>query len=141
MRHLAIAAAALSTILAISMLLYGGEPPAAHARPTDALVVREGVLPRGGVGEVSAIRVADPEKLAALEAFFPGYRKRPSSELAGAWMAGHRVYFNFPGGETIRVTVSENDKGRSWTVGRGDFATAGKFVGFAEGLGLDRRGR
>lgn len=141
MRHMLIAAAALITFLAAAVRLHGGEKPAIDLKPTDALVVREGVLPRGAVGKVSAVRVADPEKLAALEAFFPGYRNRPSSEMAGAWLAGHRVYFNFPGGETIRVTVSENDQGRSWTVGRGDFATVGKFVGFAEGLGLDRPGR
>jgi hypothetical protein len=91
-------------------------------------------MPREGVGKLSAIRVVDPEKLLILEAFFPGYSKRPSSDLAGGWKAGYQVYFNLPRGETVRLTVSENENGHLWSAGQGDFATKGNFVGFVEEL-------
>jgi hypothetical protein len=134
MRYLAIALAALATVTPVSGNLSEGERAVADARATDALIVREAALTREGVGKLSAIRVADPEKLSALEAFFPGYSKRPSSHLAGGWKAGYQVYFNFPRGETVRVTVSENQNGHLWSAGQGDFATRGNFVGFVEGL-------
>ena len=134
MRNAMIAAALASGFLAAPWLLLGGDLPRAGDGATDALVVREGVLPRSGVGRVTALRVADPERLATLEAFFPDYRKRPSSDLSGGWKAGYRVYFSFPGGETIRITVSENDGGGRWTAGRGDFATNGDFKRFFEEL-------
>lgn len=49
-------------------------------------------------------------------------------------MAGYHVYFDFGGGETINVTVSQNENAGSWSVGRGDFETKGDFNGFVAGL-------
>jgi hypothetical protein len=135
MRYAIVLAASLIIILALSPDILGGERDNdADARPVDALIVLEDVLPEGGVGELTAIRIAEPRKLAALEAFFPGYRKHPSRDLAGGWEAGYRVYFNFPGGETIRITVSANDHARSWTTGHGDFETRGDFEVFVRDL-------
>ena len=111
-----------------------GQPAKAGGGPLRATIVAEGVLGRGGVGEVRAVRVADPAKLSALEAFFPGYRRRPTSDTAGGWMAGHQVYFDFAGGETVCVTVSKNEDAGSWSAGRGDFETNGDFNAFVAGL-------
>ena len=53
--------------------------PKEPTAPVSALVVFEGIIPRSQVAKVTAVYVADPKKLAELEAFFPDYRKRPSS--------------------------------------------------------------
>jgi hypothetical protein len=58
----------------------------------------------------------------------------PKSNMAAGWKAGYEVYFDFPRGKTIRVTTSANDKGRTWTVGQGDFDTKGDFNGFVKKL-------
>lgn len=102
--------------------------------PSMATIVVEGAVGRDGVGEMRAIRIVDPQKLSMLESFFPGYRSRPTNKTAAGWMASHRVYFDFAGGETIRVTVSQNENARFWSVGRGDFRTKGDFVAFVRTL-------
>ena len=103
-------------------------------QPVSALIVVEGIISRQGVGEMKAIRVVDRKKLSSLESFFPNYRKRPSSNEAAPWKAGYRVYFNFPDGKSIRLTVSHNANARFWSAGRGDFATKGDFNKFVASL-------
>ncbi len=103
-------------------------------QPLSALIVIEGVISRQGVGEMKAIRVIDRKKLSSLGSFFPNYRKRPSSKDSAPWKAKYRVYFNFPNGKSIRLTVSRNENARYWTVGRGDFKTKGDFNKFVASL-------
>lgn len=105
-----------------------------EAKPFSALIVPAGVILQSGVGTVKAIRLVDKTKLAELESFFPNYRKLPKSDVAAGWMAGYDVYFDFPHGKAIRVTVSANDNGRTWSVGEGDFDTKGAFAGFVKKL-------
>ena len=107
----------------------GRKEGAAHA-----VVVVNGTFSRQGVGAFEAFRVIDPDRLAALEAFFPGYRDRPANDLAGGWEAGYEVYFDLPDRRTVHVTVSENENAAYWTVGRGDLETKGDFVAFVQGL-------
>ena len=99
-----------------------------------ALIVIEGTISRQGVGEMKAIRVVDLKKLSSLESFFPNYRKRPSSNEAAPWEAEYRVYFNFPDGKSIRLTVSHSGNPRFWDVGRGDFELKGDFNKFVASL-------
>lgn len=66
--------------------------------------------------------------------FFPNYRQRPTNNAGAGWMAGYHVYFDFADGETINVTVSQNENAGSWSIGRGDFETKGDFNGFVAGL-------
>ncbi|HYO08298.1 MAG TPA: hypothetical protein VER17_04955, partial [Tepidisphaeraceae bacterium] len=98
------------------------------------LVVAADPLPAGGVGRVKAVRVADPAKLAALDAFFPDYARRPRGNTAAGWIAGHHVYFDLPGGDTVRVAVSANDEGATWSAGQGDFDSRGDFKAFVAAL-------
>ena len=81
------------------------------------------------------VHVSDAAQLAALEGFFPGYRKRPHSNIAGGWRLGYEVYFNFPDGNTVRVIVSspKNDP-THWSIGGGDFRVKGDFHTFAAKL-------
>lgn len=103
-------------------------------QPISALIVVEGIISRQGVGEMKAIRIIDREKLSRLESFFPNYRKRPSSNEAAPWIARYRVYFNFPDGKSIRLTVSHNANARFWSAGRGDFELKGDFNKFVASL-------
>lgn len=110
------------------------EQSAKGSQPFMATIVVEGILDRHGVGELKAIRISDRKKLSALEAFFPNYRQRPTNNAGAGWIAGYHVYFDFAGGETINVTVSQNENAGSWSIGRGDFETKGDFNGFVAGL-------
>ena len=78
----------LEGILAVPWLLLGCDLPGAGAGPTDALIVREGVLLGSEVGRMTAILVVNLEKLSAFEAFSPNDRRRPSADLPGGWEAG-----------------------------------------------------
>jgi hypothetical protein len=81
-----------------------------------------------------AIPVFDAKVLSELEEFFPNYKVRPKSDVAGGWIVGYRVYFTFSDGETLRINVSENEGGAYWSIGRGDLRTKGNFVRFVEQL-------
>ncbi|HEX4131959.1 MAG TPA: hypothetical protein VHZ24_18140 [Pirellulales bacterium] len=100
----------------------------------EALIVPSQVWPRSGVAKVSAVHIINKEKLSALEHFFPGYSQRPTSPSAGAWEMGYEVFFCFAGGETVRVSVSQNENGASWSTGSGDFRTNGDFPAFVRQL-------
>ncbi len=110
------------------------EAPAKDSQPLMATIVVQGILNRDGVGEFKAIQIRDGKKVSALEAFFPNYRQRPTNNTGAGWMAGYQVYFDFPGGETINVTVSQNETAGSWSAGRGDFETNGDFNAFVADL-------
>ena len=99
-----------------------------------AVIVLEGVHSREGIGRTTAISVVDRKTIDKLEAFFPNYHAYPSSNDAAPWKAGYRVYFNFSKGRTIRVTVSQNRGGDTWSIGDGDFATHGDFPAFVKDL-------
>lgn len=108
-------------------------------RPVSVLIVPASIHNTDGVGTTEAISILNQQKIADLEALFPNYRSRPSSSMAAGWMTGWEIYFNFPKGRTIRVIVSQNDDGQTWSTGDGDFATAGKFKAYLEQLPtLDR---
>ena len=127
----------LLIIVSLSVVLFGvraAEQPPKISKPVSALIVPEGLVLKDGVGKTEAIRITDPKKLAKLESFFPKYRQRPASDIAGGWDTGYLVYFDFPRGESVRVTVSENEDAAYWTLGRGDFKTQGDFKGFVENL-------
>lgn len=111
-----------------------GERQQKDRAPGSAVIVLEGVHSREGIGQTTAISIVDRKTIAKLEAFFPNYRKHPSSNRAAGWEAGYRVYFNFGKGRTARVTVSQNGGGDTWSMGDGDFATHGDFPKFIKDL-------
>src|SRR5262249_29835106 len=110
------------------------EPPTAKAAPDPPKIPEKGGPIRALVVAYSQGKVVatlpfhEPAQIAALERCFPDYRKRPSSNENGGWKFGYEVYFNFPEGNTVRLTVSA-DRSRPgvWSVGRGDFPVAGDF--------------
>jgi hypothetical protein len=107
-----------------------------HRQASSAvIVIVEGPLNKDRVGEAKAIRILSPQKVAALEAFFPNYHKRPTSGRAGSWEEGYAVYFDYPNGESFRVGLSTNVD--DWSMGRGDFDTRGDFKAFVAGLQAD----
>ncbi len=126
------ATATLITVFFVSIV--AGEKAATDEAPHRVVIVVEGVHGREGVGQFAAISVADRQKIAQLESFFPNYRKLPSSDMAGGWKAGSSVYFDFGNGRTVRVTISKNDDGKTWSVGNGDFRTHGDFDAFLKQL-------
>jgi hypothetical protein len=99
-----------------------------------ALIVEEGIIQRDGIGKMNAWRISSKEKLKQLEAFFPSYETRRKGGPPAGWEAGYRVYFNFKDGESIRVTVSENNDSDTWSIGRGDNPTRGDFRKFVDAL-------
>jgi hypothetical protein len=127
------ACAGLAALTAFSELVNARDAKA-HPRPSSAVILFEEPAGRDGVGELKAIRLTDPKKLILLESFFPDYRKRPDSDDAAAWEAAYRIYFDFPNGEALRVSVSRNDQAGRWSVGRGDFRTKGDFTRFIADL-------
>ena len=125
----------LATLLAsLTICSLGCQPQDPQGAPSGAVVVVEGVHSRQGVGEFTAFSILDRQTIAKLEAFFPGYRDCPSSQAAGGWEAGYEVYFNFADGRALRVMVSENGGGDTWSMGSGDFATQGDFQRFVDDL-------
>lgn len=125
-------AVSLFTLLAGILCARAAERPTPGDKAVGALIVTENAIPKSGVGSVQAIKVIDQKKLADLASFFPKYRERPSSTRCGAWEAAYRIYFDHPGGECIRVSVSHS--GESWSVGRGDLQTAGDLQNFVQSL-------
>ena len=142
----------LVTALAVAIVFaagaaitFGGKPEAPHAEappeppkvpekdgPSDVIIV---MYDRGGAPRVA--RIADRAAIASLEKCFPNYRQRPASNTAGGWKMGAEVFFNFPFGNTVRVVVAPepvDDEPVDWSVGRGDFKTAGDFYKLAARL-------
>lgn len=95
-------------------------------RPLSALIVFD------HDGQTTALRVEGERQLAILEAYFPGYRTQPESEVAGAWEAKYEVFINLKHGKTYRVLVSGNS--RYWSMGRGDFELRGYFSDFVAAM-------
>ncbi len=86
-----------------------------------------------GVAKVHLL--SDAKQIAALAAHFPGYEMRPSSNIAGAWMSGYNVYFDFAEGVSVRLSVSHpNLQPAHWSAGRGDLDVEGDFHKFVAGL-------
>ena len=118
-------------VLVVTVVALRGADKAKKAdQPISALIVVEGIISRQGVGERKAIRIIDRKKLSSLESFFPNYRKRPSSNDFAPWKPEYRVYFNFPDGKSIRLTVGHSGNPRFWDAGRGDFEVKGDFNKF-----------
>ena len=103
--------------------------PSNNVAPFQATVIFLDMTPKS-----RSILVINSAELGQLESFFPKYRSRPTSMTAAGWIAGHQVIFDFPDGTSIQVTVSGNDKGKTWSTGQGDFATRGDFKRFADGI-------
>ncbi len=133
MRNRIMAIAAV-LVIGASVWIVAGERSTKEESPRKVVIVVEGVHSREGVGQFEAISVVDREKIERLESFFPNYRTHPSSEIAAGWKAGSQVYFDYGNGRTVRVTVSKNDEGKTWSVGNGDFQTHGDFDGFMKQL-------
>ncbi|MDX1963406.1 MAG: hypothetical protein SFX18_09650 [Pirellulales bacterium] len=128
-----IGAAALVLGVALGALGMGwGLQNQAPDRPPSAamiLVYEIGKLTR-------TIQLHDAGKIAALAAHFPGYERRPTSNIAGGWKRGYEVYFNFPLGNTIRLDISSPmNHPQHWSLGDGDFDVEGDFHQFVLGLG------
>jgi hypothetical protein len=90
----------------------------------------------GKKGVEKTYLVSDAKKVAALEAFFPDYQSKPKSDVAAGWKAGYFVYFDLPGGESVKLVVSPTDFAKpQWTVGgKGDHAVKGDFGKFVAEL-------
>lgn len=102
--------------------------------PHRVMVIIEGIHSGKGVGQLTAISVVDRKRIEAIEEFFPNYQQRPSSGEAGAWIAGAAIYFDFTNGQSVRVTVSQNDDMKWWSVGDGDFEVNGEFAAYLKEL-------
>ncbi len=82
-------------------------------------------------------RITDGKELAALEVFFPNYRSRLPLVRSRAWYPDYEVYFNFPGGETLRLEVTLKRTPPQWRAfdrGDGDHDMKGDFQKFVAGL-------
>ena len=123
-------------IVAAPLLLYPAlaKEPEAPVRTQSAVIVVESEYSRQGVAHNEAISIMDTDTLRRLEAFFPDYESSPSSEQSAGWERGYRVYFNFPKGKTLLITVSENGGGDTWSMGNGDLKTNGKFKQLVDDL-------
>lgn len=131
MTIIVVAAAALVTVCVVAAEKAAKNDAGA---PRRALVVFEGVHGRDGIGQMTAISVVDRDKIAKLEGFFPNYRKAPASSIAAGWKTGQTIYFDFGKGQTLRVTVSGNDDGKTWSMGSGDFDTRGDLAAYLKEL-------
>ena len=110
---------------------FAADKPAA-GKPTEAVI-----LAYDEMGKLVAThRLTDAKQVEALGAFFPGYQERPSSRIAGGWIAGYRVTFDSPEGRSIRLTVSlPSQRSAVWSAGDGDLAVKGDFHKFVADLG------
>jgi hypothetical protein len=133
----------LRTLFVVVTLSAGciAEPPSAMPELVSASILRDvGFEFKGGKLEWGdpkweEIRITDPKTLAKLESFFPNYRQRPTNSVAGLWMTGYEVYFNFSQGEPVRVAVAhELNSAPAWSIGIGDFETNGDFKAFVRTL-------
>ena len=86
----------------------------------------------GHTADLDALRITNPAHIVTLESFFPNYRDRPQSGMAGGWEAAYYVYFDFRNGEAVRITVSADMDSTSWSTGHGDFAVRGNFHEFVK---------
>jgi hypothetical protein len=113
--------------LAIAFLGCNGNGGAGKpAGPGSATIV---VIGKQGVSKTYLL--SDAAKIAALEAFFPNYRNRPTNPNAAGWKAGSYVYFDFPKGESLKLVVSPTGGANTyWTMGQGDHAVVGDFAKF-----------
>jgi hypothetical protein len=132
MRYAILGSLAAVAALGVAVLwAVAADKPAPGTPPVAALVV---VYDQGKVVKVH--RLTEEKQVAALAAHFPGFEKRPSSNTAGGWMRGYDVYFDYPDGVSVRLTVaSSTNRPTHWSVGRGDFEAKGDFHKFVAGLG------
>lgn len=99
--------------------------------PTAALVI---VYDQGKVAKVH--RLTEAKQVAALAAHFPEYEERPAIDTAAHWKRGYEVYFDYPDGVSVRLTVSSpKNRPTHWSAGRGDFEAEGDFHKFVANLG------
>lgn len=110
------------------------QEPQATDEPKSAVIVIESMYSRQGIATNTAISIVNRETIKKLETYFPKYRELPSSDLAGGWEHGYTVYLNFPKGKTLRIIVSENGGGDTWTMVGGDLKTNGDFKTFVDTL-------
>jgi hypothetical protein len=123
-------ALAAATLIVVAGVACEGKP-APGGKPKAALVL---VYDKGKVARVH--RLTGDAQVAALGAFFPGYERRPASDTAAGWKRGYEVYFDFPDGYSVRLSVSSpQNRPTHWSAGRGDFEVQGDFHKFVAELG------
>ena len=111
------------------------KPDADKAAGAGARAGTATVVVIGDKGVAKTYLVSGKEKMAALEAFFPDYHKRPTSTVSAGWKAGYFVYFDFPDGESVKMIVSPTThKQVLWSMGRGDHKVEGDFAKFLSAL-------
>jgi hypothetical protein len=122
---------AATTVLAVVLAVVGCEAKKGETKAGSATIV---VV--GNKGVTTTHLVFDAKKVAALEAFFPDYHKRPTSNISAGWKAGYFVYFDLPNGESVKVVVAPDNFAKpQWTVGgKGDFPVNGDFGKFVAEL-------
>ena len=127
----------LNTAIIVAFVAFAAscaEKPKGPVSPKSAVIVIENMYSRQGIATSSAISIVNRKTIQKLEAFFPKYRETPSSNMASGWEHGYTVYFNFPNGKTLRIVVSYNGGGDTWTMVGGDLKTNGEFKEFVEAL-------
>jgi hypothetical protein len=124
---------AAAVLALIASLTYAGDSKES-VRPESAVIVIQNTYSSEGIATNEAISILNRQTIEKLEAFFPKYRDVPSSDMASGWERGYTVYFNFPKGKTLRVIVSFNGDGDTWTMVGGDLKTKGDFKTFVETL-------
>lgn len=128
----------MKTLVTVAIVLGAwaaiAKEPQATDEPKSALIVIENAYSRQGIATNTAISIVNRQTIKKLGTFFPKYRDIPSSELASGWEHGYTVYFNFQAGKTVRIMVSENGGGDTWTIRGGDLKTNGDFKAFVDSL-------
>jgi len=110
------------------------EGTARNDKPIGAIVLIAGIHSKHGVGEMRAISILSAKLLAELEAFFPRYKERPSSDIGVGTETKYQVYFSFKDGRAIWLDVGDDTL--FWSVGRGSLETNGDFENFVKKLSV-----
>ena len=91
----------------------------------DRFVLTKAVILSHDSSKTITLVAGDP-KLEQLEGFFPGYRRDPSSSVAGGWIRGYTITFHFEEAPPRDVMLSSDGNGNGdWSMGQGDFPTIG----------------
>ncbi len=114
-------------------LLVGTKKNATES-PLGVLIVKQAMHSKQGIAKPRFSALSIPKRLGSWKVCSPLIASPLTVQWPAGWKAGYWVYFNFPKGRTVRVTVSGNDNGQTWSTGDGDFATEGDFQKLVEQL-------
>lgn len=118
----------------VAVCASGAKPAAERISPRSVVIVKQAMHSEAGIARPETISIVNADKIATLEKMFPEYDQMKAGGPPAGWEMGYLVYFNFPKGRTLRLTLSFNDKGQTWSMGDGDFATRGNFQKFLKEL-------